>query len=276
MRTHNQSIGKPHGGMSAFMLVEFLVARHPKRVARRTVRLRFTLIELLVVVAIIAILVAIMMPALSKARGLAVRTQCQNNLKQIGVGYASYMGDFNGNFAIMLASSPYSYYAKVTPRAYFHAALLWHLDYFSNGNAQSVYKVPILWCPNYTMNPSKTLASYTPRPLWTNESPSGWAGFQADMTEMFPVAAVKIRRPSRLSLLTDVLINGEDQYNMHRKPRGRNVLFLDSHVQWVPDTGALINQLSIHSTTTNLNYLRQAYKILEEQSGTPAAEQEYW
>jgi len=104
---------------------------------RRT-RAGFTLIELLVVIAIIGILIALLLPAVQKVRELALRTQCANNLKQLGIALHGYQNDFSQ----LPVDDPSN-----DPPGTFYTALLPYVEESTNSSAAGL-PVKLFLCPS--------------------------------------------------------------------------------------------------------------------------------
>jgi prepilin-type N-terminal cleavage/methylation domain-containing protein/prepilin-type processing-associated H-X9-DG protein len=101
----------------------------------------FTLIELLVVIAIIAILIGLLLPAVQKVREAAARIQCQNNLKQLGLGLHNYH-DVNGGFP----PAKQDYQAGVTPvNTPTHCWVAFVLPYIELDNLYKTYNFQVNW-----------------------------------------------------------------------------------------------------------------------------------
>jgi len=202
----------------------------------------FTLIELLVVIAIIAILAAMLLPALSQAREKARSAACINNLKQQGIAFMMYAQDYDGFFPCYGVNENIPWYRKLVP---YTGSPYPNDSWNQRGRPErgaSYTTGHIFWCPSENCQDSSKLeywSSYGYNVYITRYT------IPLNMYNTYP-KLVNIIDPSNAVIVGDgdftmlyapSLPDAAAAHIKFRHSGGANFLFCDGHARWyAPDS----------------------------------------
>ncbi len=232
-----------------------LVRRSAKRGGGRVKRpMSFTLIELLVVIAIIAILAALLMPALQQAKDKAKQALCQSNVKQVYLDAFNYAMDYNGYVPAPAGGAPNS---NASQENGMYQLQVYHRGAAETGFPWGNFKVSIYVCPSSRipkhLDDDERGVTYKVNRYPYNKLTGDGNSKTAAKFEMLPKSAKagKPSSPDRVIFMAegDGDVNGyfvygattatlkdwgtEFQWHLctfHNRKKSMNLLFFDGHV----------------------------------------------
>ena len=228
----------------------------------------FTLIELLVVIAIIAILAALLLPALSRARIVAQRTQCTNNQHQIGIAYKLYSDDasdtlpIHDGWAAVGGQRPAAPY--VGGNAWEYGGAEWETNRPLNTYARNV---EVFHCPadnGDTMNP-------TPNTCWEGWGNSYLVQWRIDSFRVQHITG----SGSKFYLANDPIKGSEIARKPATKiiqgdwPRHANRVIVDSRSDWHKKAGIRVEVMLFGDTHTEFYRLPDDLSAHGDDPGDP-------
>lgn len=201
------------------------------RTAARCAHAGFSLIDLLVSIAVVAVLIALLMPSLSSVREAARRVVCASNVRQIGLGIAMYADDHKGllpytKFASAnrsFAESQSMVILRDAPQTWDGLGLLFSSNYL---DAPGVF-----YCPSHHGNHPRTAYA----PFWSGEDGGIVGNFQF---RGFGSMSLSSFRDAQAMVADGMRVQSD--YN-HRV--GSNVLRADLAISWFSDPGSSLSQM---------------------------------